>query len=95
MSIQIFSQWSNQPRTPAPMTDEERHAAFTEFAIRQAQMVLPWLLPLLNQANATLWVAPRFFSFRLPNNPDQWFEVPQIEPYIAMVPWAEPHETPQ
>lgn len=78
-----------------PMTDEQRHLAFSEFVVKQTQAVMPWLLPLLNQANATVWVSPRFFSFSLPSNPQQWFEVTQMDAHIAMVPWAEAHETPQ
>ncbi len=95
MSIRIYTPWSNKPRMAIPSTDEERHTAFTDFATRQVQTAMPWLLPLLDEANATLWMAPRFFSFSLPSNPDRWFEVPQVEQYISMVPWAEPHETPQ
>lgn len=95
MSLQIHSHWSSKPAPATPLTDEQRHVVFSEFVVKQTQAVMPWLLPLLSQANATLWVAPRFFSFSLPSSPDQWFEVSQIEPHIAMVPWAEPYETPQ
>jgi hypothetical protein len=95
MSIRIYSPWNNKPKMAMPSTDEERHAAFIDFATKQVQAAMPWLLTLLDEANATLWIAPRRFSFSLPSNPDRWFEVSQVEPYIAMVPWAEPHETPQ
>lgn len=95
MTIQILSPWSSKPQVATPMTDEERHVAFSDFAIRQVQAVMPWLLPLLSQANATVWVGPRFFSFSLPGNPGQWYEVTQMDAHIAMVPWAEPNETPQ
>jgi hypothetical protein len=94
MSIQVLTFWRNKPPVTTPTTDEERHVAFTEFAVNQVKASMPWLLPLLDEANATIYAGPRLFLFRTPNHPE-WVEVPQISECIAMVPWAEVNETPQ
>lgn len=95
MSLHIMSQWQQKPVPAQPVTDEERHQVFSTFAVKQAQAEMPWLLPMLDELNATIYVSPRLFLFATPSNPGQWTEITQLSERIAMVPWAEAHETQQ
>lgn len=95
MTIQVMSQWRPRLAQGKPITDEERHELFCEFAIKQVQITMPWLMPLLNEANATLYFGPRLFMFQTPAHPGQWFEVTQMADHIAMLPWVEAEETAQ
>lgn len=94
MSVQVLSRWMAQPVVTQPMTDEERHAVFSRFALGVADTQMPWLMPLLEQAGATVYVAPSVFAFRLPNT-EHWHEVASLSQHIAMVPWVEGPETKQ
>lgn len=95
MSVQVLSVWMAQPAVTQPMTDEERHAVFSRFAVGVADAQMPWLLPLLEQAGATVYVAPSVFAFRLPSQPEQWHEITALSHHIAMVPWVEGTQTQQ
>ncbi len=95
MTVLVLSHWLNQQPTPLPTTDAERHDAFSKYAVNVANGQFPWLMPLLTEASATLYVGPSVFFFRLPSQPGQWHEVPEMSRLIPMVPWAEREETPQ
>jgi hypothetical protein len=95
MTVQVLSRWLNQQPIPLPMTDAERHDVFATYAVNVANGQLPWLLPLLNEASATLYVGPSMFFFQLPSHPGKWHEVPEMARLIPMVPWVEQEETPQ
>lgn len=95
MSLQIHSQWQSSQPIAQPSTDAERHEAFSTFAIDTAQRELPWLLPLLSEAGARIYVAPSVFFFQLPSQPGRWIEVPEVARFLAMVPWIVQDETQQ
>jgi hypothetical protein len=84
MTIHIVSKWLNQQPAPYPMTDAERHDAFSRHAISVADANLPWLMPLLREASGTLYIGPSIFFFQ-----------PEMARLIPMVPWVEQEETPQ
>ena len=93
--MQILSRWMTQAPVATPMTDAERHESFCKFAATMAHANMPWLMPLLEQAGATVYVAPGEFAFHLPSRPGQWFDVPEMARQITMLPWAEQEETTQ
>lgn len=95
MTVQILSKWQEQRPTTYPANDAERHEAFTKFATNVATSQLPWLMPLLDEANATVYVSPSLFVFHLASRPGQWIEVPEVSRHIAMLPWAEREEVAQ
>lgn len=95
MSLQIHSQWQTTQQFTQPSTDAERHEAFSSFAVDTAQRELPWLLPLLSEAGARIYVAPSMFCFQLPSQPGRWIEVPEVARLLAMVPWVAQDETQQ
>ncbi len=95
MSVRILSKWQEQAPITYPTSDAERHEAFTKFAANVASSQIPWLLPLLDEANATVYVAPSLFIFHLGSRPGQWIEVPEVSRHIAMLPWAEREEVAQ
>lgn len=95
MTVHFLSKWQTQTPVSYPATDAERHEAFSKFAANMANASMPWLLPLLEQAGATLYVGPGQFAFHLPARPGHWFDVPEMARQITMLPWAEQEETPQ
>lgn len=95
MTLQILSHWQAQPKNACPTTDEERHDVFTRYATSMANIHMPWLMPLLEKAGATLYVAPAIFAFQLPDGSGRWHEVPEMARQIPMVPWADPMDTAQ
>lgn len=95
MSVQFLSKWQTQPPVAYPATDAERHEAFSKFAANMANLHLPWLMALLEQAGAHVYVAPGQFAFHLPSRPGQWFDVPEMARNLTMLPWVEQEETPQ
>jgi hypothetical protein len=95
MGFQILSQWHQRATPVQPMSDADRHQLFATFAVSQAQTEMPWLMPLLDQLGATIYVGPGLFVFQTPDQPSQWHEVTQLSARIGMVPWAEPSELPQ
>lgn len=95
MTVHIASKWLNQQPAARPMTDAERHDAFSRHAISVADANLPWLMQLLREARGTLYIGPSIFFFQLPSRPGHWHEVPEMARLIPMVPWVEQEETPQ
>lgn len=95
MTIRVLSKWVNQDPTPFPKTDAERHDAFATYAGNVAHANLPWLMPLLDAAGATLYVGPSMFFYQLASKPGDWTEVPEMSRLIPMVPWVEREETSQ
>lgn len=95
MTIRVLSKWLSQQPPAAPKTDAERHEAFAAYACNVASDNLPWLMPLLGEASATLYVGPSLFAFQLPSKGGHWYEVPELSRLIPMVPWVEQEETPQ
>ncbi len=95
MTVHVLSQWFNQQPTPVPMTDVEKHEAFSTYAVNVVITQLPWLMPLLKASSATLYVGPSVFFYRLPSGDGQWHEIPEVGRLIPMVPWVEREETPQ
>lgn len=95
MTVHIMSKWQQQAPTTYPANDAERHEAFTKFATNVASTQFPWLMPLLDEANATVYVSPSLFLFHLASRPGQWIEVPEVSRHIAMLPWVEREEVAQ
>lgn len=95
MSVQVLSHWQVQPKNAGPATDEERHAVFSRYATGMANIHMPWLMPLLDKADATLYVAPSVFAFQLPDGSGRWLDVPEMARLIPMVPWVDPTDTQQ
>jgi len=95
MSFTVISKWQQQQPRPAPKTDAERHEAFVNYALTAVQTHMPWLVPLLDESSATVYVGPSIFAFQVRSKGAQWYEVPELSKYISMLPWAETDETPQ
>jgi hypothetical protein len=95
MAVHIFSQWHQKATPVQPVSDADRHQLFATFAVEQAQAEMPWLIPLLEQVGATIYIGPGLFVFQTTSQPGQWNEVVQLSTRIGMVPWAEPSETKQ
>lgn len=93
--MQIYTQWHASQPIAQPTTDAERHEAFSSFAVDTAQREMPWLLPLLSEAGARIYVAPSMFCFQLPSQPGRWIEIPEVARLISMVPWISQDETQQ
>lgn len=55
----------------------------------------PWLIPLLDAANATVLAGPGQFLYSTQVAEGVWHEVPEISKLIGLVPWAEDNEVTQ
>ncbi|WP_342620841.1 hypothetical protein [Rhodoferax sp. GW822-FHT02A01] len=95
MTAQMTTIWQSAKPKPKPTTDHERHELFMDFVNQTLVSKAPWLIHLLDSANATVVAGPGQFMFSTQVAEGVWHEVPEISKLIDMVPWAEDHETTQ
>lgn len=89
--FEVYSEWSVS-LNGSPL-DSEKHAAFERYARLVANDHQPWLFPLLESAGSKVLIAPRAFSFELPDAPGLWIDVPEMAGRLVLLPWVEAHET--
>lgn len=89
MSGFMHTKWSAAQQYTPPLTDEEKHARFAGFAQVATNSYAPWLLPLLDEARATVYVDVGKFLFILPSDPGHWHEIPELSALLTAVPWTE------
>lgn len=93
MSGMIITPWSAVVNQPVPMTEEEKDQAFSAFAKAICHERMPWLLPLLDAANALVIASPGRFGFSLPFGGEAVFhEVREVSELLSFVPWEEQAE---
>lgn len=88
----MHTEWSAKKQNSTPMSDEEKHLRFSGFAQVVANSYAPWLLPLLDAANATVYASVGKFLFILPDDPGKWHEIPELSALLSDVPWTECEE---
>lgn len=95
MTAKILTQWNVKEFVNPPMTDEQKHSAFDQYVRVIANSRFPWLMPLLEAADALILAQPGSFVFVLPGSQDTWHEIPEMSASITMVPWPEDSDIPQ
>jgi hypothetical protein len=91
--FEVYTEWSVS-LNGSPL-DPKRHAAFEHYARMVANDHLPWIFPLLEAAGSKVLIAPRSFSFELPDAPGNWIEIPAMATRLHLLPWVEAGEVAQ
>ena len=91
--FEVHSEWSVS-LNGSPL-DPEKHAAFERYARLVANDSQPWLFPLLESAGSKVLIAPRAFSFELPDAPGLWIDIPEMAGRLCLLPWVEAGEVAQ
>jgi hypothetical protein len=84
--------WGGTSTGIEPLRNPERHAAYVAHMERTTLDVCPWLLPLLDAAGATVIAGPGVFVFMVPHRYGTAHDIPQLQPFTYLLPWAEPDE---
>lgn len=94
MALKIHTVWGAAGKpVMRPQSDEERDQLFAAFAGQVAEAHYPWMLPLLEAANVTVYASPNKFAYLSPQPPHSWIEIPEMGRLIGMVPWVDDTET--
>lgn len=90
MSVRIGTPWHSELlMMNRPLTDGEKHDLFSMHVNQVISHKMPWLLVLLEAAEAAVLASPGRFQFALLSNRNAWYEVPEIANLITTVPWVE------
>lgn len=73
-------------------SDRVRHDAYVAYLRRTMDSLYPFLLPLFDNANALILIAPGTFLFSLPLHTGVAFEIPQLSKVAQLTPFSEPGE---
>lgn len=95
MTIEIGTVWQPVRKVPKPKTDQERHDLFMAYVSRTLVENAPWLVHLLDAANAVVMAGPGEFTFSTQVAEGIWHEIPELSKLIAMKPWVEDDEITQ
>lgn len=80
--------WSTEWGQDGKEGNPPEHAAYLAYAKAFTSQRMPWLIPLLDGARAMVAVSPGSFMFCVGNYIGQSFDIPELQPYTHMVPWA-------
>ncbi|MBA3773994.1 MAG: hypothetical protein H0X13_16335 [Ramlibacter sp.] len=64
------------------------HAAYVAYVKAFTSQRMPWLIPLLDGARAIVMVSPGSYFFGVDNYIGHSFDIPELQPYTHLVPWA-------
>lgn len=90
MALTVHTEW-NMPLEGADL-DAEKHEAFANFAMSLVQEEAPDLYYFLDATDAHVLVGVGVFSFTMPFQPGELFDVEEVAQKINFLPWAEPNE---
>lgn len=92
MTVRFISPWGYVKPGQEPAEQDAKHTQFIDHARGVMDALAPWFFPLLDAADAVAHVSPSLFKFSV-DDLHTWHEVPDLSQALALVPWAESHET--
>lgn len=85
--VVVLTRWGGG-RHSGQEDDPQKHAAYVAHMVETIDASLPWLMPLLNAANAELLVAPGICAFTVRSRLGIPFDIPQLVPFTWMTPFG-------
>lgn len=92
MTARFISPWGYVKPGEEPTEEDAKHMQFIAHVRGVMDAMAPWFFPLLDAASAVVHVSPNLFKFSV-DELKTWHEVPDLSKGLALVPWAESHET--
>lgn len=80
----IMTEWGGAPGQEC----QAEHAVYVAHMIGVTHQQMPWLLPLLDAACATLAISPGCFCFTVRTRFAEQFDVPEMLPFTHLLPWV-------
>jgi hypothetical protein len=80
--------WGTQWGQDGKKDNPPEHDAYVAYAKAFTAQRMPWLIPLLDGARAIVMVSPGSYFFGVDNYIGSSFDIPELQPYTHMIPWA-------
>jgi hypothetical protein len=94
-AVDFVSPWMAAATEEDEAESSRRHELFRSMVFDLLHTHCPWLLRILQAANAQILAGRGVFYIAIPAGSQDWIEIPALSARLHLMPWSEEGEVPQ